>query len=350
MKKSIIKIDEKSIVKKQSFRLQTKEIFLTYPQCGDLELNFLRSELEKRLSTYTMKEFVLTREKHEDGGNHIHVFIITKKRTGIENEKYFDIEYKDKIFHPNIQPARKAGNVLEYILKFVISKFDENLIFSKGLTHRIDESATFMSIAESAIGLARAGLIHEALLLYEKEKPDFFVKNHMSLEKSFRGLFLKAQGAVAKFDFGKFVMPDGLKQDLSLAKAQNKSLFLLGEAGTGKTKFIESYCINILKLTPLIINNFDSIKKFDDNRHNAIIIDDICLKACDRSTVVKLLDSEDITTFRVTYGSVTIPANTPRFILSNIELKDLVNFELDEAITRRILVTNIGGLKLYEIK
>ena len=92
MKKSIIKIDEKSILKKQSFRLQTKEIFLTYPQCGDLELNFLRSELEKKLSTYTMKEFVLTREKHEDGGNHIHVFIITIKKTNIENERFFDIE------------------------------------------------------------------------------------------------------------------------------------------------------------------------------------------------------------------------------------------------------------------
>jgi len=350
MKKSSIKIDEKSILKKQSFRLQTKEIFLTYPQCGDLELNFLRSELEKKLSTYRMKEFVLTREKHEDGGNHIHVFIITRKKTNIENERYFDIEYKDEIFHPNIQPARKAGNVLEYILKFVTGKNDINLSFSRGISNRIDEEGAFMPLAQAVTALAESGQIREALLLFKKEKPDFYMKHHMSLEKSLRGLFLKAQGAVAKFDFGKFVMPDGLIQDLSLAKAQNKSLFLLGEAGTGKTKFIESYCINILKLTPLIINNFDSIKKFDDTRHNAIIIDDICLKGCDRSTVVKLLDSEDITTFRVTYGSVTIPANTPRFILSNIELKDLVCFELDEAITRRIIVTNIGGLKLYVIK
>ena len=78
-------------------------------------------------------------------------------------------------------------------------------------------------------------------------------------------------------------------------------MFLLGEPGTGKTKFIESYCIDVFKLTPLIINNFDALKYFDDIRHNAIIIDDICLKHCDRSTVIKLLDSEDSTTFRVTY-------------------------------------------------
>ena len=127
-------------------------------------------------------------------------------------------------------------------------------------------------------------------------------------------------------------------------------MFLLGEPGTGKTKFIESYCIDVFKLTPLIINNFDALKYFDDIRHNAIIIDDICLKHCDRSTVIKLLDSEDSTTFRVTYRTITIPVNTPRFILSNLELKDLVSFELDEGITRRIIVTNIGGLKLYEIK
>jgi len=330
-------------------RLQTNQLFLTYPQCGDLKLDFLKSELEKKLYTYEMKDFVLTREKHEDGGNHIHVFIITRKVTNILNEKYFDIKKNDEVFHPNIQPARKAGNVLKYILKFVTSKFDKNLIFSEGLSHRIDESATFMSIAESALKLAESGLISEALLLYKKEKPDFYLKNHMSLEKSFRRLFLKAKGAVAKFDYSKFTLPQDLTKDLNLARTQNKSLFLLGEPGTGKTKFIESYCINILKLTPLIINNFDSLKFFEDNRHNAIIIDDICLKKCDRSTVVKLLDSEDSTTFRVTYGSITIPANTPRFILSNLELKDLVSFELDEAITRRIIVSNIEGFKLYKI-
>jgi hypothetical protein len=297
-----------------------------------------------------VEDHIITKELHEDGNPHLHVYIKTKKRLDIKNQNYFDVEYEGEIFHPNVQAAKKAGNVIEYMLKFVTGKNDTNLSFSDGLSHRIDEQGVFTPLAKAVMSLARSGHIHEALLLYENEKPDFYMKNHLNLEKSLRGLFLKAQGAVAKFDFGKFVMPDGLKQDLSLAKMQNESLFLLGEAGTGKSRFIESYCIDILKLTPLIINNFDSIKKFDDSRHNAIIIDDIFLKGCDRSTVVKLLDSEDITTFRVTYGSVTNPANTPRFILSNIELKHLVNFELDEVITRRIVVTNIGGLKLYEIK
>jgi len=45
----IMKIDEKSILKKQSFRLRTKDLFLTYPQSGKLEIKILLEKLKAKI-------------------------------------------------------------------------------------------------------------------------------------------------------------------------------------------------------------------------------------------------------------------------------------------------------------
>lgn len=338
---------EKIIEKK--FRIQTKEFFLTYPQSGGLTLEYVRENLYNILKTFVLKEYLISKELHSDGQPHLHVYCKTLKRSSIENPNYFDIEFEGEVFHPNVQASKKAGNVIRYILKFVTSKYDENLLFSKGLEFRIDENAEFMPLAESAIKMASQGKIKEAMLLYEKEKPDFYLTSHLSLEKSLRGIFLKAQGASAKFNFNAFNLPAGLVEKLKFADEKLKSVILIGDAGTGKSRFIQSYVIDLLGLHPLIINDFNSIKSFNCNVHNAIIIDDASLKNLEREVLIKLLDSEEKSTFRVTHGSIEIPERTPRFLISNKELKELLSFELDEAITRRIEVIAIKDLKLFQL-
>ena len=173
MKKENIKTN-KIKKEKKNFLLQTKEIFLTYSQSGKLELEFVINTLSQKLNAWTIKDFLLSKELHEDGNPHIHVYLKTLRRTHIENPSYFDIEFEENIFHPNIQPARKVTNVINYILKFVISKHDENLYFSNSMSSRIDDHAEFMSLATVAIALARVGKIEEVLGLYEKERDDFF--------------------------------------------------------------------------------------------------------------------------------------------------------------------------------
>jgi len=341
------KTNEKIIEKK--FRLQTKELFLTYPQSGDLTLDFVRESLDNILNTFILKEYLISKEFHEDGQPHIHVYCKTFKITSITNQNYFDIEFEGKTYHPNIQSARSAGNVIKYILKFVRSKFDENLLFSKGLEFRIDANAEFMPLAVSCMALAEAGRIADALELYRIERPEFYLKNYSSLEKNLRGLFLRKNGAVAKFDFNKYVLPSGLLEKLKLANETEKSVVLIGSPGTGKSKFIESYVINMLGKTPLLINDFNSIRNFKEGVHDAIIIDDINLKGLDRETIIKLLESESEATFRVTHGSVTIPSGTPRFLISNKNLEELISFDLDEAVSRRIIVLETKDLKLFQL-
>jgi hypothetical protein len=307
-----------------------------------------------KLNTWTVMDYVLVKELHEDGNPHIHVYLKTLRMTNIASVCYMDLELNGETLHPNIQPARKVANVLQYMLKFVQSKTDENLLFSESMSSRIDDNAQFMPLAKAAMALARKGQLQEALNLYENERPDFFIQNHLSLEKSLRGLFLKAHGAVAKFDFSKFHIPESLSELLGKVETgfqarSPKSLYLHGGAGTGKSRLIESFVIQKMKLNPLTVNNFDAIKEFKQGVHTAIIFDDVDLKKLSEEELIKLLDSEQGTTFRVTYGSVFIPACTLRFFISNKELKDCVSFPLTEAMTRRVMVFALGETKMFLI-
>jgi len=244
-------IKKQEINKIKEFRIRSKELFLTYPQSGGLELQDLINKLDNVLNTYTLKDYILSKELHEDGNPHIHVYLKTIKRVDIINPRYFDIELNGVTFHPNVQPAKKAGNVIKYILKCVQSKIDVNLLFSKGISSRIDENAEFLNAFEAANLLAKAGKIKEALLLYENNNVDWYNKHHIALEKSLRGLNMREMGFSAKFNFNAYSLPSGMAEQLDFARNNSKSVVLLGNSGTGKSMFVESYCIHLLKLKPL---------------------------------------------------------------------------------------------------
>lgn len=69
----------------------------------------------------------------------------------------------------------------------------------------------------------------------------------------------------------------------------------------------------------------------------------------DRETIINLLDSINMTTFRVLYASISIPKNIPRYICSNNNLsKVLEHLNLEEAFLRRMLCIDLGDTKLYK--
>lgn len=57
---------------KKTFRLASKSLFLTYPKT-DLDLNETKEQLESALVNNKIQSFALSKEKHIDGSNHIHV-------------------------------------------------------------------------------------------------------------------------------------------------------------------------------------------------------------------------------------------------------------------------------------
>lgn len=99
------------------FRCQAKTMALTYPQC-DLSkedmIEFLKSK-------YPIEHVAVCRERHADGGFHLHVYVRWRKKVDIKNAKTFDI----KGFHPKIEPCRSPENWYKYIHKEDINVIED---------------------------------------------------------------------------------------------------------------------------------------------------------------------------------------------------------------------------------
>lgn len=94
------------------FRLNAKNLFLTYPQC-DLPLETIRDTLLESLTTFDPSYLVVSSESHEDGQLHRHVFIALAKKSDIRNANALDING----FHGNYQTARNPSNSRNYVIK-----------------------------------------------------------------------------------------------------------------------------------------------------------------------------------------------------------------------------------------
>lgn len=101
------------------FRLQAKNLFLTYPQC-DLPLCVVK-ELITKLFGNRLEYGIIAKELHTEEGEHIHAFICLKTPWNIVNSHKLDLHVKqneeEKTYHGNYQPARSVYNCIKYVCK-----------------------------------------------------------------------------------------------------------------------------------------------------------------------------------------------------------------------------------------
>lgn len=95
-----------------NFRVQSKQLFLTFPQvvinkqqAHDRILEHFKDKLDC---------FIVSQEKHQDGGNHLHLYISFNKIFQTTRQNYFDF-IADK--HPNIQSVKNRLGVINYVIK-----------------------------------------------------------------------------------------------------------------------------------------------------------------------------------------------------------------------------------------
>lgn len=123
----------------------------------------------------------------------------------------------------------------------------------------------------------------------------------------------------------------------------------MGDSESGKSHFMKAYVRSVLKLNPLVINDVNSLTHFSPGRHTCIIFDDCNFENFNREFMIKLLDSQDETTFRLTQGSYMVLASIPRFFISNKPLNFYLKFDLDKAITRRYVHYDLGSWCLFSM-
>jgi len=94
----------------KKFRINSRSVFLTYPQCSldkQILLNFLASL--KHEASY----IIVCHEKHKDGSPHLHAVVKFQNKVDIKKETYFDING----FHPNIQTTKNINASIQYCKK-----------------------------------------------------------------------------------------------------------------------------------------------------------------------------------------------------------------------------------------
>nr|UFP62839.1 AC1 [African cassava mosaic virus] len=100
------------------FRIQAKNVFLTYPKCSipkEHLLSFIQT-----LSLPSNPKFIkICRELHQNGEPHLHALIQFEGKITITNNRLFDCIHPScsTSFHPNIQGAKSSSDVKSYLDK-----------------------------------------------------------------------------------------------------------------------------------------------------------------------------------------------------------------------------------------
>lgn len=173
------------------FRLNAKNLFLTYPQC-DLELEVIRDTLLEALTTFEPSYLVVSSEAHEDGQLHRHVFIALAKKSDIRNANALDING----FHGNYQTARQPNNSRNYVIKD--GQFIEWGVWAGGKRKRDEIFAEALSKATR----------EEAEEVLRTEAPRDYVMGYGNVSKCFDKMYAKVSPTfVPDYEFSDFNVP-----------------------------------------------------------------------------------------------------------------------------------------------
>lgn len=96
-----------------NFRLDAKNLFLTYPQCTLTRDNALQILEAKPWGTSSILGSLVAQETHADGSPHLHVLLLLSKRKNIQSNAWLDIGG----FHGNYQACRDLRKVYDYCTK-----------------------------------------------------------------------------------------------------------------------------------------------------------------------------------------------------------------------------------------
>lgn len=95
-----------------SYQLNSKKLFLTYPQCS-LSKQDAYTELLITFGYQPFSKYIIAHELHENGDDHLHVYLEFDEAIRTRNPKFADL----RGFHGNYQGCRSMKNVIKYVSK-----------------------------------------------------------------------------------------------------------------------------------------------------------------------------------------------------------------------------------------
>lgn len=299
-----------------TFRLNATQLFLTYPQCSldpTEALQLLTEALKKKKRT--ISEYLIAKEKHKDGNDHLHVWLKLDKKVDIRSASLLDL----KNHHGNYQSARSSSRVKAYCSKE-----------GDFIAHPPYVPTAKPSPWKTAIALAKEGKTKEAIQSLEDGGERVcrdLVLHQASIETSLR-IFEPPQLLT-------FARPLTSYGELFTWAKDKVALILVGATNTGKTTLAAS-----LLPTALFTRHLDLLVQL--RGHEGVILDDMSFKHLHDEAQIALLDVEMETHVHVRYRVATLPAGLPRILTSNKEPFEIINMS-NPAIARRVMAIRWYG-------
>ncbi|AAO49269.1 replication associated protein AC1 [Cotton leaf crumple virus] len=221
-----------------SFRLQARHIFLTYPKC-DIPKNEALQMLQTLSWSVVKPTYIrVAREEHSDGFPHLHCLIQLSGKSNIKNKRFFDLTHprRSTNFHPNIQAAKDANAVKNYITKDG-DCCESGQFKVPGGTKKNKDDVYYNAI--------NAPSLAEALAIIRAGDPRAFIVSYHNITANLERLFKKApEQWVPPFPLSSFTnVPEQMQEwaddyfgmGPAARPVRPVSLIVEGDSRTGKT-------------------------------------------------------------------------------------------------------------------
>ncbi|MGL9687937.1 MAG: hypothetical protein ACQBVK_04215 [Candidatus Phytoplasma sp. TWB_XP] len=286
-------------MKKTKFKLNAKDIFLTYSKCP-LGKDKIHNHI-KQLMASKKKEIqylITNQENHKDHKEiHSHVLFQLTKRTTFNGERFFDIEG----FHSKIENARDIEKSINYIKKdgdFI----EEGTPRHKKYVRQNQKEERKQLIYDEIFRLKDEYYNDDNLTLNQVKKTldkfiinldrDFYLEQIDLIERILKKKFIKQSEDLLEehknetesfFSFDTFKNNDSTQEIIMAIKEEincahrPKSIVIEGASKLGKTEFIISYLNHQKVHFNYIRGSFDFSKENYNDKFKVDVYDDISI-------------------------------------------------------------------------
>lgn len=300
------------------FQFNSKNVFLTYPQCpvsiNDL-LQFFRTFPNLVYCT-------VSRELHKDGTPHAHALLSFSKPFRTRSENAFNFQN----YHPNMQSAKSKLATRRYVQKdgdFLEHGEWVETTSQKSVSDNDVREKLKLPLLDFLIWASTNRVQYADKLWSLANTPEVnSIKDDDQIEGS---IDLRFQKLVMRSNWNIL-----------------KPVVVVGASGIGKTTWAKR-CVQVNNLCPcLFVSHADTLKEFKAGYHKSIIFDDVSFTHMPITTQIAICDMENPRQVHCRHRKADIPAGVFKIFTCNDPPLDLEH----PAIARRVEVIHCGPSEL----
>lgn len=323
------------------FRLQAKNLFLTWPQCEAAKEDVLQ-KIKEKWST-TLEFAVVSKEEHADGSPHLHAAIALKQKYRCRDSSDLDSLANS---HGNYQSARSMRNTVKYV-----TKDGDFIAHGVNVSTYLDAAKTKKSTKASVIATQIMEGVEIRQLL--QEDPGYVMANLQKIQKF--QLLVRSLGQAPTITWAKLNLPPSLSPALlklgnwmnsnlnQTRRLRQKQLLLSSPPGLGKTTLVEKL-INYFHVYPHVGGKwFDG---FDDATHDLIVFDEF-VGGVPMTVMNKVLDGQRCT-LEIKGASIWKIRKQPVMILTNKTYDNLYTGEKVDEVVRQAFFDRVEYVRLEQ--